>query len=154
MRSWYRLRLGVLLIYAQSRLLVLDDDFGFSGVRLIKSQHGIRAYRWQLRSSPEKNRHRKIPIAAGSEDHATFVWKRRRGVSSFLGKERNNVPILKLTIQYSLNLTAATHVHLVEPQWNPMVEAQAAARVDRLDQDHNVVILRYIVKDSIEEVLQ
>ena len=52
----------------------------------------------------------------------------------------------------SLNLTAATHVHLVEPQWNPMVEAQAAARVDRLDQDSNVVILRYIVKDSIEEV--
>ena len=51
-----------------------------------------------------------------------------------------------------LNLTAATHVHLVEPQWNPMVEAQAAARVDRLDQDRDVVILRYIVKDSIEEV--
>ena len=53
----------------------------------------------------------------------------------------------------SLNLTAATHVHLVEPQWNPMVEAQAAARVDRLDQDSDVVILRYIVKDSIEEVI-
>lgn len=53
---------------------------------------------------------------------------------------------------HSLNLTAATHVHLVEPQWNPMVEAQAAARVDRLDQDKNVVILRYVVKDSIEKV--
>ena len=147
----YRLRLSVLLIYAQSRLLILDDDFGFSGVRLIKSQHGIRAHRWQLRSSPEKDRHRKIPIRAASEDHATFVWKRRRGVSS-LGKERNNMPILKLTTHHSLNLTAATHVHLVEPQWNPMVEAQAAARVDRLDQDHDVVILRYIVKDSFEEV--
>ena len=33
-----------------------------------------------------------------------------------------------------------------------MVEAQAAARVDRLDQDKDIVILRYIVKDSIEEV--
>lgn len=53
-----------------------------------------------------------------------------------------------------LNLTAATHVHLVEPQWNPMVEAQAAARVDRLDQDKDVVILRYIVKDSIEESIK
>ena len=69
-------------------------------------------------------------------------------------RERNNVPILQLTIHHSLNLTAGTHVHLVEPQWNPMVEAQAAARVDRLDQDHDVVILRYIVKDSIEEVSQ
>ena len=54
----------------------------------------------------------------------------------------------------SLNLTAATHVHLVEPQWNPMLEAQAAGRVDRLDQDKGIVILRYIVKDSIEEVFQ
>ena len=52
----------------------------------------------------------------------------------------------------SLNLTAATYVHLVEPQFNPMVEAQAAARVDRLDQDKDIVILRYIVRDSIEEV--
>jgi len=34
-----------------------------------------------------------------------------------------------------------------------MVEAQAAARVDRLDQEKDIVIYRYIVKDSIEEVL-
>jgi SNF2 family DNA or RNA helicase len=33
-----------------------------------------------------------------------------------------------------------------------MVEAQAAARVDRLDQMKDVYIYRYIVKDSIEEV--
>lgn len=34
-----------------------------------------------------------------------------------------------------------------------MVEVQAAARVDRLDQDKDIVILRYIVKDSVEEVV-
>ena|ERR1700733_14702994 len=51
-----------------------------------------------------------------------------------------------------LNLTAATHVHLVEPHWNPMVEVQAAARVDRLDQTKDVKIYRYIVENSIEEV--
>ena len=55
-------------------------------------------------------------------------------------------------IDHRLNLTAATNVHLVEPQWNPMVEEQAAARVDRLDQDKNVVILRYVVKKSIEKI--
>lgn len=33
-----------------------------------------------------------------------------------------------------------------------MVELQAAARVDRLDQDKDVVILRYIVEESIEKV--
>lgn len=53
-----------------------------------------------------------------------------------------------------LNLTPATHVHLVEPQWNPMVEIQAAARVDRLDQENDVVILRYIVDESIEKLIR
>ena len=51
-----------------------------------------------------------------------------------------------------LNLTAASHVHLVEPQWNPMVEEQAAARVDRIGQTKPVVIYRYFVENSIETV--
>lgn len=33
-----------------------------------------------------------------------------------------------------------------------MVEAQAAARVDRLDQKKPIHIYRYVVKESIEEV--
>ena len=33
-----------------------------------------------------------------------------------------------------------------------MVELQAAARVDRLDQEKDVVILRYVVEESIEKV--
>lgn len=33
-----------------------------------------------------------------------------------------------------------------------MVEAQAAARVDRLGQMKNITIYRYVVKNSIEEV--
>ena len=41
---------------------------------------------------------------------------------------------------------------MVEPQWNPMVEAQALDRVHRIGQDRNVTITRYIVKDSIELV--
>lgn len=57
-----------------------------------------------------------------------------------------------LTCVDSLNLTAASYVHIVEPQWNPMVEAQAAARVERLDQTKNIVIIRYIVERLIEEV--
>ena len=51
-----------------------------------------------------------------------------------------------------LNLTAASHVHIVEPQWNPMVEEQAAARVDRIGQTLPVVIYRYFIEDSIETV--
>lgn len=33
-----------------------------------------------------------------------------------------------------------------------MVEAQAAARIDRLDQTKDIVIVRYVVEDLIEQV--
>lgn len=52
----------------------------------------------------------------------------------------------------SVDLTIASSVHLVEPQWNPMVEAQAVDRVHRIGQFRNVTITRYIVKESIENV--
>jgi hypothetical protein len=52
-----------------------------------------------------------------------------------------------------LDLTAASRVHLMEPQWNPMAEEQALDRIYRLGQTRDVVAIRYIVRDSIEEVL-
>ncbi|KAJ5175560.1 Helicase C-terminal [Penicillium canariense] len=53
-----------------------------------------------------------------------------------------------------VDLTAASSVHLVEPQWNPMVEAQAVDRVHRIGQCRSVTVTRYIVKDSIENYVQ
>ncbi|EDQ90124.1 uncharacterized protein MONBRDRAFT_24613 [Monosiga brevicollis MX1] len=50
-----------------------------------------------------------------------------------------------------LNLTAASHVILVDPWWSPAVEAQAIDRVHRIGQDKPVTIKRYIMRDSIEE---
>lgn len=40
----------------------------------------------------------------------------------------------------------------MEPSWNPMVEQQAIGRVVRLGQKRPVVITRYIMKDTVEEV--
>lgn len=40
----------------------------------------------------------------------------------------------------------------MEPQWNPMAEEQALDRVYRIGQTRDVLSIRYIVKDSIEEV--
>jgi len=51
-----------------------------------------------------------------------------------------------------VDLTAANSVHLIEPQWNPMVEAQAVDRVHRIGQQRDVRVYRYIVSDSIESV--
>uniref|UniRef100_A0A6Q2WVQ9 Helicase-like transcription factor n=1 Tax=Esox lucius TaxID=8010 RepID=A0A6Q2WVQ9_ESOLU len=50
-----------------------------------------------------------------------------------------------------LNLTAASHVFLMDPAWNPAVEDQCVDRCHRLGQTRDVVITKFIVKDSVEE---
>ncbi|KAI9715837.1 MAG: hypothetical protein M1828_000578 [Chrysothrix sp. TS-e1954] len=50
-----------------------------------------------------------------------------------------------------LNLTAASRVYVMEPQYNPAAESQAIERVHRLGQTRDVYIYRFIMSDSIEE---
>lgn len=50
-----------------------------------------------------------------------------------------------------LNLTSARTAILFEPWWNPAVEEQAFARIDRIGQEKTTKIYRLIYKDSIEE---
>ncbi|XP_051990678.1 helicase-like transcription factor [Xyrauchen texanus] len=50
-----------------------------------------------------------------------------------------------------LNLTAASHVFLMDPAWNPAAEDQCVDRCHRLGQSRDVVITKFIVKDSVEE---
>ncbi|KAJ2988978.1 hypothetical protein NUW58_g3701 [Xylaria curta] len=59
--------------------------------------------------------------------------------------------ILSTTDALPLDLTAASRVHLLEPQWNPAIEEQALSRVHRMGQHRPVVTMRYVMKDSIEE---
>lgn len=57
-----------------------------------------------------------------------------------------------ISIYIRLNLTAASRAYLMEPQWNPAIEEQALARVYRLGQTRPVETIRFLVKESIEEV--
>jgi SNF2 family DNA or RNA helicase len=50
-----------------------------------------------------------------------------------------------------LNLTAADHVFLLDPWWNPAVEDQAADRAHRIGQDKPVMIYRLVARDTVEE---
>lgn len=50
-----------------------------------------------------------------------------------------------------LNLTSANYVFIIDPWWNPFVERQAIDRTHRIGQDKNVIVYRFISKDSIEE---
>jgi SNF2 family DNA or RNA helicase len=54
-----------------------------------------------------------------------------------------------------LNLTAADYVFLLDPWWNPAVEAQAVDRAHRIGQSRQVFAYRLITKNTVEEkVLQ
>jgi superfamily II DNA or RNA helicase len=50
-----------------------------------------------------------------------------------------------------LNLTAADHVFLLDPWWNPAVEDQAADRAHRIGQDRPVMVHRIVARDTVEE---
>lgn len=63
-------------------------------------------------------------------------------------------PIMLLSLKAGgtgLNLTAADHVFLVDPWWNPAVEDQAADRVHRIGQDKPVLVYRMVARDTVEE---
>jgi SNF2 family DNA or RNA helicase len=50
-----------------------------------------------------------------------------------------------------LNLTAAEYVFLLDPWWNPAVEAQAIDRAHRIGQERHVFAYRLIARDTVEE---
>jgi SNF2 family DNA or RNA helicase len=50
-----------------------------------------------------------------------------------------------------LNLTAADYVFILDPWWNPAVEAQAVDRAHRIGQDKQVFVYRLLCRDSVEE---
>jgi superfamily II DNA or RNA helicase len=52
---------------------------------------------------------------------------------------------------YGLNLTAADHVILLDPWWNPAVEAQAIDRAHRIGQQRVVTAYRLAMRGTVEE---
>ena len=63
-------------------------------------------------------------------------------------------PVMLLSLKaggVGLNLTAADHVFLLDPWWNPAAEDQAADRAHRIGQDRPVMIYRLVARDTVEE---
>lgn len=50
-----------------------------------------------------------------------------------------------------LNLTAAEYVFLLDPWWNPAIEAQAVDRAHRIGQKNTVFTYKFITKNTVEE---
>ncbi|MFI3314900.1 MAG: DEAD/DEAH box helicase [Rikenellaceae bacterium] len=80
------------------------------------------------------------------------IKERERMVERFQSNNNDKIFILSLKAAGTgLNLTAATHVIHYDLWWNPAVEAQATDRAYRIGQKSNVVVHRFITKDTFEE---
>ncbi|MET3113435.1 SNF2 family DNA or RNA helicase [Pedobacter sp. CG_S7] len=73
-------------------------------------------------------------------------------VAAFQNNEKLRVFLISLKAGgMGLNLTEADYVYLVDPWWNPAVENQAIDRSYRIGQKKNVIAVRLICPDTIEE---
>ena len=77
---------------------------------------------------------------------------REKVVQSF--QQDHDVSVFLISLKaggIGLNLTQADYVFLVDPWWNPAVENQAIDRAYRIGQSKNVMAVRLICPDTIEE---
>ena len=77
---------------------------------------------------------------------------RERRVKRFQEDDECKVFLISLKAGgLGLNLTAADYVFLLDPWWNPAVEAQAIDRAHRVGQTRTVFAYRLICRDTVEE---
>jgi len=86
----------------------------------------------------------------GTMHHST----RAEVVRDFQSDSPTSPQVLLLSLKaggVGLNLTAANHLMLLDPAWNPATEWQCFDRCHRLGQTKDVNIYKFVTKDSIEE---
>ncbi|GLC34103.1 hypothetical protein PLESTB_000837700 [Pleodorina starrii] len=87
-------------------------------------------------------------------DGSTPAKARGEMVREFARREAGSPLVFLVSLKaggVGMNLTAASHVHMLDPWWNPSVEEQAMDRVHRLGQTRDVEVFRYVAADTIEE---
>ena len=78
--------------------------------------------------------------------------ERQTMVDRFQNNRADKVFLLSLRAAGTgLNLTAASHVVHYDLWWNPAVETQATDRAYRIGQNKNVMVHRFITKNTFEE---
>ncbi len=84
-------------------------------------------------------------------DGSTPARERQRQVAMF---QEGDKPLFLISLKaggLGLNLTRAEYVFLLDPWWNPAVEAQAIDRAHRIGQSNTVIASRLVARDTVEE---
>ncbi|KAJ4243152.1 hypothetical protein NW757_011478 [Fusarium falciforme] len=84
-------------------------------------------------------------------DGQSSMSQRKQAIATFGNDPECNIMLASIgAVGEGIDLVCANSVHIIEPHWNPMAEAQAIDRVHRIGQQQDVDVVRYIVNDSIE----
>lgn len=77
---------------------------------------------------------------------------RQKQVTRFQEEEELKVFLISLKAGgLGLNLTKADYVFILDPWWNPAIEAQAVDRAHRIGQENKVFTYKFITKNTVEE---
>lgn len=163
--------------YARSQMAVLQ---GLSKLRQLANHPRMVDEGYEGESGKFEDIIHKLETAI-SEDHKILVFsqfvKHLTLVRKYLDKKRiryayldgatkdrqrevetfQSDPTLKLFLislkagGVGLNLTAADYVFILDPWWNPAVEAQAIDRAHRIGQEQTVFTYKFITKNTVEE---
>lgn len=69
-------------------------------------------------------------------------------------QENDDIKVFLISLKaggLGLNLTAADYVFILDPWWNPAIEAQAVDRAHRIGQERTVFTYKFIAKNTVEE---
>ncbi|PYH69626.1 DEAD/DEAH box helicase [Aspergillus vadensis CBS 113365] len=107
-----------------------------------------------------------LDVLSGMFDQNGIVFCRVDGIMSpmkrrtMLEEFQNNpaVRVLLMTIGTGAvglnNLSVASRVHILEPQWNPSVESQAIGRALRWGQGKKIFVIRYVMEGTVEKIIE
>jgi SNF2 family DNA or RNA helicase len=115
---------------AQHKILVFSQFVGMLDV--IKKELETKNIAFEYLTGQTKNRASKVNEFQNNDSVRVFLISLKAG-------------------GIGLNLTEADYVYLVDPWWNPAVENQAIDRSHRIGQIKNVVAVRLICPNTIEE---
>lgn len=114
----------------QHKILVFSQFVGM--LNLIKKRLETAGIKYEYLTGQIKNREEVVQSFQNNNDISVFLISLKAGGTG-------------------LNLTEADYVYLVDPWWNPAVENQAIDRAYRIGQHKNVMAVRLICPDTIEE---
>ncbi|MBC7416823.1 MAG: DEAD/DEAH box helicase, partial [Pedobacter sp.] len=117
----------------QHKILVFSQFVGM--LNLIKKQLELRNIGFELLTGQTKNRAEVVNAFQNNKKSSVFLISLKAGGTG-------------------LNLTEADYVYLIDPWWNPAVENQAIDRAYRIGQKKNVMAVRLICPDTIEEKIR